>query len=312
MKHVQRLEDVQLEQPSLVTIGVFDGMHRGHQSLIQQVASEAHRSGRIAVVLTFHPHPDVVLRGIREPYYLTSPEQRATLMGELGVDLVVTHPFNETVRSVRARAFVKRLVEHLNMKALWVGKNFALGYQREGNVAFLRELGRECDYEVQTVELVSFNDNGKIINSTLIRQLLREGDVQNANVLLGRKYSVIGEVVHGDQRGRKIGFPTANLAVWEQRMLPAHGVYAGWATLQGQHYMAVTNVGVRPTFEGKTITVETHLLDFDRQIYGERLLLTFEHRLRGERRFSGIDALKAQLQRDVQQGRNLLQGASRE
>jgi len=307
MKHVNQLDAVQLQQPSMVTIGVFDGVHRGHQAVIRKLTDEAHQSGRQAVVLTFFPHPDVVLRGLQGRYYLTTPQYRAQLLGEMGVDVVVTHPFNESVREIRVVDFVDKLVNHLQMSCLRVGVDFAMGYQREGNVAYLTQLGAERGFDVKPLELVTSNGKENRISSTRIRDLLSTGTVEKAAELLGRSYAVQGAVVEGDKRGHSIGFPTANMAVWERQVLPALGVYAGWVTLYGEYFMAVTNVGVRPTFDGKQLTVEPHLLDFDRNIYGEILHLTFETRLRNEMKFDGIDSLKAQLQKDVAQGRAYLE-----
>jgi riboflavin kinase / FMN adenylyltransferase len=307
MKHVTRLEDVQLEQPSMITIGVFDGVHRGHQTLIEQLLTDAHDLGWQALVLTFYPHPDVILGDIQDRYYLTTPEHRAELLGNMGVDVVVTHPFNDEIRRISAADFVDKLVKHLNMKSLRVGSDFVMGYEREGNVAYLTELGKERDFDVRPLELFKAEGEFKHISSTAIRELLQAGAVEDAAYLLGRSYCIEGEVIKGDQRGRLIGFPTANMAVWEQQVLPAYGVYTGWVTLGDERFMAVTNVGVRPTFEGDAVTVEPHILDFDRDIYGETLRLTFEKRLRGEQKFDGIDALKAQLNRDIAQGRALLE-----
>lgn len=305
MQHITRLEDAKLDSPTLVTIGVFDGVHRGHQSLIKRVVAAAQEAGQQSVVLTFAPHPDVVLRNITGRYYLTTPAQRAQLMGELGVDVVVTHPFNEAIRQIRAHSFVDKLLQYLKMKTLWVGKDFALGYQREGTVNLLTEYGAERGYAVQPIELLD-SDDDKISSST-IRDLLADGDIEAANALLGRSYSVSGEVVRGDQRGRLIGFPTANTAVWEEQVLPANGVYACHVYLGHERFMAVTNVGVRPTFDGTSVTIEPHILDFDRDIYGQTLTIAFEKRLRGEQKFDGIDAVKAQIARDAAAGRAFLQ-----
>jgi riboflavin kinase / FMN adenylyltransferase len=304
MQHLTSLEEMQLEQASMVTIGVFDGVHKGHQALIRQLVEEAHQAGQLAVVLSFHPHPDVFLRNIEGRYYLTTPEERAALLGEMGVDIVVTHPFNDDVRTMRAALFVEKLVKYLKMDLLRVGTDFAMGYKREGNVAYLTELGQKLGYELRPIELLH---NDGVISSSSIRQLLAEGNVEHAADLLGRSYSVSGEVIKGDQRGRTIGVPTANMAVWSQQVLPMNGVYAGWAWLGNERFMAVTNLGVRPTFDGKALSLEPHLLDFDRDIYGETLHLSFERRLRGEQKFAGIDALKAQLAHDIATGRSILE-----
>jgi riboflavin kinase / FMN adenylyltransferase len=304
--HVYKLEDARIESPSIVTIGVFDGVHRGHQALINQIVQEAHSTGRQAVVVTFFPHPDFVLRGLTGRYYLTSPEQQAALLKALGVDVVVTESFNEELRQMRAATFVDRLLAHVRMAALRVGEDFALGYQREGNVAFLTEQGREKGFDVKPVDLVVNDGEGLPITSTGIREALLAGNVEQARDWLGRGYTVEGPIAHGQQRGRTIGFPTANLAVWEEQVLPANGVYAGWATLNDEQFIAVTNIGVRPTFDGQNVTVEAHLLDFNRDIYDQKLTLSFEKRLRAEKKFNGIEELMAQIKADVESGRTYL------
>lgn len=309
MIHVHDLHEIQLEKPSIVAIGVFDGVHRGHQALIRNLVDEAHSSNHLAVVLTFHPHPDVVLGDIHTRYYLTSPEQRAELLQGLGVDVVVTHPFDTDVREIRAETFVDNLQKSLNMTCLRVGSDFALGFQREGTVSYLTELGEQKGYVVRPIELVTDNGDNDSISSSRIRNLLQAGDIKMANQLLGRAYAVQGTVIQGDQRGRTLGFPTANMDVWQQQVLPAQGVYAGWATIDDTRYMAVTNLGTRPTFDGTTLSLEPHLLDFDQDIYGKNITLTFEYRLRSEQKFNGLDALKTQLQNDISQGRNLLMSA---
>lgn len=306
MRHVYNLAEASLQQPSVVTIGVFDGVHRGHQALVQRLVAEAHSSGRQAVALTFHPHPDVVIRGIESRYYLTTVEQRAELLLGLGVDCVITHPFNDETRQIRAADFVDQLVRYLRMESLWVGADFALGYRREGNVPFLREQGQQKNFTVEVVELITNDGHGDVITSTGLRELLAAGEVTRVRDWLGRPYTVEGEVVHGEKRGRKIGFPTANIAVWQQQLIPANGVYAGWAHLGPERFMAVTNVGVRPTFAGSDVTVEAHLLDFDRDIYGQSLRFSFEAALRPEQRFNGIEELIRQIQHDVEAGRRYL------
>jgi len=309
MEHLSGLAAAQLDRPSLVTIGVFDGVHRGHQHLLGQLVTHARASGLLAVVQTFFPHPDVVLRGLTGRYYLTSPEQKAALLAELGVDVVVTQTFDEALRQMRASEYVNLLLNGLNMRALWVGPDFALGSRREGNVAYLREQSARMGFDLRVVDLLA-DGEPEAIRSTTIRRALQEGDVEQAQALLGRPYALAGAVVPGDRRGHRIGFPTANIAVWEEQVIPANGVYAGWAALGDARFMAVTNVGVRPTFNGHDTTVEAHLLDFDRDIYGERLSVTFERRLRPEMRFSGVDALVAQIRADAAAGRAFLSGVS--
>jgi riboflavin kinase / FMN adenylyltransferase len=306
MSHIYDISNIHLLQDSVVTIGVFDGVHKGHQHLIRRLIAQARQTDRLAVVLTFFPHPDVVLRNITDRYYLTTAEQRADYLLELGVDYVVTHPFNDEIRQIRAADFVDRLKKYLRLRELWVGEDFALGYQREGNVAFLREQGEAKAFTVQAVDMIQAQDADLTISSTLIRQTLREGKVAQVRDWLGRGYAIVGEVIHGKKRGRSLGYPTANLAVWDQQIIPMNGVYAGWAYLDDERFMAMTNVGISPTFMNQDISVEPYLLDFDRDIYGRKLTLTFEKFLRPEMKFDSLDDLIAQIGRDVENGRKYL------
>lgn len=304
--HIHSLEEAHLDRQSIVTIGVFDGVHRGHQYLLKELVTEAQNTGRASIVLTFFPHPDVVLKGVEGRYYLTTPEKRAELILDMGVDIVITHPFNEDIRHIRAADFVNRLRDYLNLSAIWATSDFAMGYKREGNIAFLTDQGQQKGFTVKTVQLVTSDNNGDRISSATIRQSLIDGKLDRANDFLGRRFQVSGEVVHGEKRGRKIGFPTANVAVWDKQLLPRFGVYACYATLGDEQFKAVTNIGQRPTFAGEDVTVESHLLDFDRDIYGEILTLDFVANLRDEMKFDGIDTLVTQIQNDVEQGRKLL------
>ncbi|MFC1960540.1 bifunctional riboflavin kinase/FAD synthetase [Chloroflexota bacterium] len=304
-KHIRSLHDIQLTKPAIVTIGVFDGVHLGHQQLVRQLVAEAQASDRTSVVLTFFPHPDVVLKGVAGRYYLNTPEEKAELLLDMGVDLVITHTFDEEVRQIRAAKFVEQLRKHLNMSALWVGSNFALGYKREGTIDFLREQGREYGFSVDSIELKT-GVQGYVISSTRIREALATGAVEQVATWFNRSYRIGGAVVHGDHRGRTIGFPTANIETWEEQLLPAYGVYACRAYLGGAALPAVVNIGLQPTFEGSQLKVEAHLLDFGRDIYGETLHLEFVGMLRAEKRFNGLDELVAQINKDVAQARVML------
>ena len=305
MKHIYDLADVQLEQPSVVTIGVFDGVHKGHQHLIRRLVEEARATNRLAVVLTFFPHPDVVLRGLTGRYYLTTPEQRAEYLGELGVDTVITLPFNQEMRQMRAATFVDTLMERLKLSSLWVGSDFAMGYQREGNVAFLKAQGEEKGFSLHMIDLI-VAETDDTISSTSIREALLAGEVEKARAWLGRSYALTGEVVHGDHRGRELGFPTANIHVWEEQVIPANGIYAGWAILANERFMAATSVGIRPQFDGDDVRVEAYILDFDRMIYGQQLTFSFERYLRPEMKFDSLDGLLVQIRADVQTSREYL------
>jgi riboflavin kinase/FMN adenylyltransferase len=248
----------------------------------------------------------VVLRGRDFPFYLTNPENKAELLGELGVDVVITHPFDEAVAATPARDFMMKLNDRLQISHLRVGHDFALGKNRQGNVPFLQELGRELGYSVEQIQ--PYELGGDIVSSTRIRFLLGAGQVEEAAELLGRNYTLEGEVVLGDQRGRTIGFPTANLDIWKEQAIPAGGVYVCLAYVKGITYGAVTNIGVRPTFEASPVPprVESHFLSFDQDIYGETVKIEFLKRLRGEIRFSSVENLISQIQDDVASARRIL------
>jgi riboflavin kinase/FMN adenylyltransferase len=306
MRHVQTLDDLRVAN-AFVTIGAFDGVHRGHQVLLRQLSEEARAQAGVPVVLTFHPHPAVVLRGIETPYYLTSPEERARLLEQSGIELVVTLPFNRELAAVGARDFVLALKARLGMRELWVGYDFALGRGREGDIPFLQRLGGELDFDLRVVEPFSLGEQA--VSSSQIRALLREGAVSQAAQLLGRSYGFAGPVVHGDGRGRSIGIPTANVQAWEGQLLPRNGVYATWASVDGLRRPAVTNVGMRPTFENTPPVprVEALLLDFDQDLYGKTVRLDFVEFLRPEQRFAGVQALLEQIELDKNRAREVLQ-----
>ncbi|MBN1659084.1 MAG: bifunctional riboflavin kinase/FAD synthetase [Anaerolineae bacterium] len=291
-------------EETILTIGAFDGVHRGHQALIAGVIERARATGRKAALMTFHPHPAVILAPARAPKYLTTPGEKIALLEALGLDLVVLLPFNHEVANMTARDFMERVGERLGLRELWVGADFALGRGREGDVKRLRELGQELGYRVHVVPPVV--EGGVPISSSRIRSLIQQGAVAEAARLLGRYPSVSGEVVSGARRGRQLGFPTANLEVRDERAVPANGVYAVFALLGTTRYPAVANVGVRPSFDDGERTVETYLFDFDQDIYGCDLVVEFVARLRKERRFGAIDELIAQIERDSRQARQVL------
>ncbi len=306
MQHFRSLKDLHL-QGAWLTIGAFDGVHLGHRALIEPFVAAAHAAGAPAVVLTFFPHPAVVLQGRRAPFYLSTPDEKAERLGALGVDVVITHPFNRRVAARSARDFMADLKVHLGLRMLWVGYDFALGRNREGDIPTLRRLGQEMGFEVRVVEAVRLD--GEVVSSSRIRALLAAGEVQAANRLLGRPYEVPGRVVRGDGRGRRLGFPTANLKVWARRMVPGPGVYVARARLEdGRTFGAVVNIGVRPTFEvrPRAPRVEAHLLGFAGDLYGQCLTLAFLQRLREERRFPSPEALAEQIRRDVRRAEEVL------
>jgi riboflavin kinase/FMN adenylyltransferase len=305
MRHYRSLDDVQLGDV-WVTIGSFDGVHRGHQSIIQELIAGGRVNHAPTVVITFYPHPAAILRGRNFPYYLSSPEEKARILGDMGVDHVITHPFNRQVANKTARQFILDLHEHLRIRYLGVGYDFAMGKYRDGDFSILQQLGQEFDFIVKQSPPIEVQ--GGVISSSRIRFLLGVGQVEVAAGLLGRKYKIEGLVEVGDQRGRRLGFPTANMAIWAEKIIPTAGVYACWANVRGKTWGAVTNIGVRPTFEANPVPprVEAHLIDFDDDIYGENIQVEFVSRIRDERRFPNIDALRAQIQKDLDQSREIL------
>ena len=322
MKHYRSLEEVTL-QNSWLTVGVFDGVHRGHQAVIKILTTGAHATGAPSVVLTFDPHPAKVF-GRGDIKMLSLPDERAELLDKMGVDIVITHPFNMDVANITARDFMSRIKERLGLKHLVLGYDFALGKNREGNVMRLTEIGRELDYAVEVASALS--DESGVISSTEIRKLISTGNVAEAARLMGHPYALHGPVIHGDGRGKRINVPTANIDYSHEKMIPANGIYACWAYLQGDTstsasvlpsaaaprlsvHRAAINIGINPTFtpNKQTPNVEVHLLDFDREIYGQDVRLEFVARLRDELKFDSVDMLVEQIWKDVDETRRILQ-----
>jgi riboflavin kinase/FMN adenylyltransferase len=293
-----------------LTIGSFDGIHVGHQSLISQLVSQARQQGRLSGLVTFYPHPATVLSASSQALYLTTPGEKAALLEPFGLDWMAILPFTLQLASTAPGTFVRDMRDRLNMRSLWVGTDFALGRDREGDLTTLRRLGEELGFEV--CEFPYVVQGGEKVSSTRIRNLLRHGRVEKAAQLLGRCYSVFGEVVRGAQRGRCLGFPTANIAVRPDRVIPANGIYATYAHLGSECYLSVTNIGVRPSFDNGERSVEAYLLDFDRNIYGCDLAVSFVARLRPERRFANVQALIERIRIDVQEARSLLDSSARD
>jgi riboflavin kinase/FMN adenylyltransferase len=304
MHHYRSLEEVNL-QNAWLTVGVFDGVHRGHRQIMEKLTAGAHANGAPAVVLTFDPHPASVLSG-HDIKCLTLPDERADLLWQLGVDLVITEHFTRELSNVSAFDFMSRLKRQLGLEQLLIGYDFALGKGREGNAARLTEIGAELGYRVEVVPALS--DESGVISSSAIRKLIEVGNVAEAARLLGHPYSLHGSVIHGDGRGRTIEVPTANIAYPHEKMIPARGIYACWAYLDGTRHPAAINIGINPTFtpDKQTLNVEAHLLDFRREIYGEDVRLEFVDRLRDELRFDSVEALLEQIWKDVENTKRIL------
>jgi riboflavin kinase/FMN adenylyltransferase len=305
MQVIQNLNTIHLPQPTVLTIGTFDGLHRGHQALLRPLFLAANRQQAQAAVLTFHPRPKTVLAPhLDNNDYLTTSAERIALFEALGLDVLIITPFSLNLAQMTARDFMKLVTERINLIEFWAGHDFALGKNREGNLEKLAELGLEFNYVIREIE--PFLLNGQIVSSTQIRRQLETGDVRGAAHLLGRYPSITGQIGGGEQRGRKLGFPTTNLMVPPERLIPANGVYATFVQRAAQRLPGVTNVGIRPTFENHTRTVETYIFDFDENLYGQTITLEFVERLRPEMKFDSTDDLVAQISRDAQQARAIL------
>jgi riboflavin kinase/FMN adenylyltransferase len=290
---------------SAVTIGVFDGVHRGHQAIIGHLVKRAKDLGVRSVVVTFDPHPAEVVRPGSHPAVLTEPARKAELIEALGVDVLCVVPFTQDFSRLPAEEFVHDvLVESLHSGLVVVGENFRFGHKAAGDVPLLERLGRTFGFAVEGAPLVSSDDT--VFSSTYIRSCIDAGDVRTAAAALGRQHRLEGIVVRGDQRGREIGYPTANLSVHRYAAVPADGIYAGWLWRRGERLQAAISIGTNPTFSGRERRVEAYILDFDGDLYGERVALDFVSRLRPTLRFDGVEPLVAQIGDDVAQTRAAL------
>lgn len=294
-----------VEGPTAVAIGVFDGVHVGHQAVSGEIVELAGQRNLIPLALTFDPHPLEFLDPDQAPLLLTSVEQRCELLGEMGIEIVGVLPFPQ-IRDLAPEVFAEEVIgDRLQAKAVAVGENFRFGLDRAGDTALLREVGSRLGIDVRVTSLVR-ELHGDTASSTRIRSLILVGDVEHAAVLLGRWFEMRGPVMHGDGRGKGIGFPTANVHVAERMATPATGVYAAFAGVEGVFHRAVVNIGSRPTFGPGRMAVEAHLMDFEADLYGKTLALRFVARLRNERRFDSVDALVEQIGQDVEKGLGIL------
>jgi len=299
--HRHTLEHAPVLGPSLVAMGIFDGMHAGHRRILQELAGAAKSKGLASVAVTFDPHPSVLLAPEHRPRLLMTLAQRLAAFEQAGLDAAWVIPFSRAFSELSPEAFLRDFQRVLSPAQLHVGSGFHFGHQRRGNLETLKAWGRESGCEIQPYSLRA--PDGGPLSSTRIREALDRGDAEEATLLLGHPFELTGIVVEGDRRGRHLGFPTANLA-WEQEQLPASGSYV--TQVRGSHIegarLGLTNVGEKPTFHGLALTVETFLPAFEGDLYGARLELGFLHRLRPERRFDGLESLRSQISLDVLEG----------
>ena len=298
------------ERDAAVTIGVFDGVHRGHRHLIGRLVEEARAAGLQAGVVTFREHPVAVLRPGTHVQLLTDVAERTRLLGDLGVDFVAAVGFNLEIARLSSKDFLRVLFRQLRMRQLVVGPDFAMGRDRDGTVETLPEIASDVGFQFKSVELVT--DPAGLVKSTAIRQAIAAGKISHAARLLGRNFSISGVVGRGQERGRELGFPTANLEVAPEFVVPSNGIYATLAHIGSRSYMAATSIGLRPTFDdGESRTIEAYILDFSNDIYDEPLRLEFVRRIRGEEKYETVEALVDQIDRDVQQTRAILSALAR-
>lgn len=278
------------------TIGIFDGVHLGHISIIDQVKKEAGKSGLSSCVITFNPHPQQVLTGTKLPF-ITPFEKRVRLFEKEGLDLTVCFSFNEAFSKITAESFINdTLVNILNIKKMFVGPDFVFGKNRSGNSDLLKKMGNELGFETTIVKPIT--NRSDIISSTTIRKLIQEGKIKEANAYLGRNFCLEGVIIEGEKRGRILGFPTANLKTdWD--LLPKPGVYITLCKLANRVHKSITNIGFRPTFGKNSLLIESHIFDFNNEVYDKKLGIEFLNRLRDEKKFDGIDELKKAISDDI-------------
>jgi riboflavin kinase / FMN adenylyltransferase len=292
------------EKDSVLTIGVFDGVHLGHKQLIIELTKQANRDKLVSGVVTFRQHPEDVLSAGKKLPFLTDIATRISLLKDAGADFVVPLTFTSELAGMDAKTFMALLQKHLKMRGLIIGPDFALGKERKGNIESLTELGKKTGFRVTVVPPLKIN--GEVVSSTAIRQALAGGNMEKYHTLTGRPFSLQGKVVSGAGRGGGLGFPTANLDIKKGQAIPPDGVYCGLAHINGSTFQTMTNIGRNPTFGENERTVESFIINYSGDLYGYKLNVDFVSRLRDEKKFSNINELKRQVADDVKQGKAIL------
>ena len=298
------------EKDTLLTIGVFDGIHLGHKYLLSQLTKQAREQNLLSGVVTFNQHPQEVLSPqIRLPF-LTDLAQRMDLIKNEGVDAIIALSFTTELAQLSTHQFINLLKKYLRMRGLVIGPDFALGKKREGDADTMSTLGKDMDFTVTVISPIMVN--GEVVSSTAIRNALANGDMKRVLNLIGRPFSLNGRVTKGTGQGIELGFPTANLDIDPRQALPADGVYATWSHIDGQPYQSMTNIGKQPTFGGSQRTIEVYILDYHNNLYGHKLKIDLIERLRDEKQFGTAEELKKQIAEDVEQGRAILTSPAKE
>lgn len=306
---VWNLAVLQPDTPAVLTIGAFDGVHRGHRYLVNQAIDRARSLGLPSVVLTFDPDPMIVLRPSAGACQLTGGREKAAMLVALGPNWIVVHPFTVQFSQLSADDFLALLIAHIAVRELWIGADFAMGHNREGDVAYFSRASKQHGFATHVVPRQSFDDMP--VSSTRIRQLLRAGEIERAIAVLGHFPTLAGTVTRGAGRGTKIGYPTANITPSPTRVLPALGIYAALAEVGEEIHPAAVSVGVRPTFNETSVVVEAYLMDFVGSLAGKELTLHFVKRLRGEVKFATVADLVGQMDNDIEQARDVLSEVNR-
>jgi riboflavin kinase/FMN adenylyltransferase len=309
MQVEKELAKLKPEKDTLLTIGVFDGVHLGHKYLLSQLTKQAREQNLLSGVVTFDQHPHQVLSPQSKLPFLTDLTQRINLLKNEGVEAIFTLSFTGELAQLSARQFVSLLKKYLRMRGMVIGPDFALGQNREGNADVLRTLGQDMGFSITVISPIMIN--GEVVSSTAIRNALADGDMKRVFHLVGRPFSLNGRVTSGAGRGVELGFPTANLDIDQRQALPADGVYATWAYIDGQAYQSMTNIGRQPTFGGSQRVVEVYILDYHSNLYGCELRIDVMERLRGEKQFDTPEELKKQITEDIKQGRAILSSRGR-
>jgi riboflavin kinase/FMN adenylyltransferase len=293
------------DRDTILTIGVFDGVHLGHRKLIAELTGQARQKNLLPGVVTFRQHPEDLLTSGKRLPFLTDIKTRSKLLKEEQVDLIVTLSFNKELANLSARSFMTLLQKHLRMRGLVIGPDFALGKSREGDIEAIRKLGKEMSFSVTVVPPLKIN--GEVVSSTILRKALAEGNICKVKELTGRPFSLHGKVVEGAGRGEGLGFPTANMDVKSGQALPPDGVYVGLTRFNGKMYQSMTNIGRNPTFGDAERTVESYLVDYHGDLYGKEVYLDIVARLRNEKKFGSAEELKKQISQDIVQGKTILE-----
>lgn len=306
MKLIDSFEALRFERPLVLAIGTFDGVHRGHLYLLHQARDRAREHSLAFGIITFDPAPALVLRPGLTDYQITDRDVKIRLLAALEPDLLAVLPFTRELSALSAEMFVDSLEAGLHLSELWMGDDFRFGHDREGGIPYLLERAKNSEFAVHVVARQGAEAGAPGVSSSVLRDAIHGGDMTVASGLLGRYFELAGIVVHGQARGRALGYPTANLSIPSAQIVPASGVYAATAELPGERFAAAVSVGTNPHFNGTETTVEAYLLDFDRDIYDQSLRLLFVERLREQARFNGLDALLAQMAHDVDETRQII------